>query len=62
MLLLLSFLPVLGRLVGEVVAVFGVVEALAIGVATTGEGLAVGWIFGWAAAGTTGFAAGWTLC
>ena len=60
--LLLGLLPVLGRLAGEVVAVVGVVEALAIGVATTGEGLGVGWIFGWAAAGTTGFAAGWTLC
>ena len=48
--LLLGLLPVLGRLAGEVVAVVGVVEALAIGVATTGEGLGVGWVFGWAAA------------
>ena len=60
--LLLGLLPVLGRLAGEVVAVVGVVEALAIGVATTAEGLGVGWIFGWAAARTTGFAAGCTLC
>jgi hypothetical protein len=58
-LLLLGLLPVLGRLAGEVVVV---VEALAIGVATTGEGLGVGWIFGCAAAKTTGFAAGCTLC
>ena len=60
--LLLGLLPVLGRLAGEVVAVVGVVEALAIGVATTAEGLGVGWILGWAAARTTGFAAGCTLC
>ena len=60
--LLLGWLPVLGRLAGEVVAVVGVVEALAIGVATTGEGLGVGWIFGWTAAVITGFAAGCTLC
>ena len=59
-LLLLGLLPVLGRLAGEVVAVVEVVEALAMGVATTGEGLGVGWIFGWTAACTTGFAAGCT--
>ena len=44
--LLLGLLPVLGRLAGEVAAVVEVVEALAIGVATTGEGFGVGWIFG----------------
>ena len=60
--LLQGLLPVLGRLAGEVVAVVGVVEALAIGVATTAEGLGVGWILGWAAASTTGFAVGCTLC
>ena len=59
--LLLVLLPVLGRLlVGGlvVVAVLVGVEALAIDEATTGEGLGVGWIFGWDAAGT----AGWTAC
>jgi hypothetical protein len=48
------------RLAGEVVAVVEVVEALAIGVATTGEGFGVGWIFGWTAACTTGCTAGCT--
>ena len=61
-LLLLGLLAVLGRLEVEVFVVIEVVEALAICVVTIGEGLGVGWIFGWAAACTTGFAAGCTLC